>query len=102
MVKRMNRQLTLANEKIDTENLIPLTIEIEFIIKEGSLWWNGKAYPHVSSGCMFGGVISYEGKEQIDWLVNSERCWFKASYGRPIKEKITIIDERAKEKQVEL
>jgi len=93
-------QLTLSNKKISEEQLIPITMEIEFSVKDESLWWNGKAYPKVSSGCSFGGVISYKNKKQIDEIVTSQKRWFKESYGRPIKEKITINDLINKQKSL--
>jgi hypothetical protein len=97
----MGSQLTLTNEKIDTENLIPINMEITFDIDNEGMMWNGKAYPQVSSGGLFGGAIPpvKDYKKRIDEIVASQRSWFKASYGRPLKEKITIVDEREKEKQ---
>lgn len=89
-------QLTLFNEKISDEQLIPITMEITFEIDENSLFWNGKAYPHVSSGCSFGGATSIKDdyKKRIEELVAKEKQWLKDSYGRSIKEKITIVDKR--------
>jgi len=93
----MNEMLEDTGEK-----LIPITMEIVFTIKHNSrdgysLWYEGKAYPNVSSGCSFGGAREYESKEEIKHLIARERAWFKASYGRPIIEKIKIVDERKKQ-----
>lgn len=77
--------------------LLPITMEITFTIKKDSLCYDGKAYPRVSSGCMFGGAVSYHGGKQIDKIVAQEKAWFIASYGRPVKEKIKIMDERRKQ-----
>jgi len=95
-------QLTLLNEEISDEQLIPINIEITFNIDDDGLDWNGKAYPNVSSGCSFGGAIPSvkNHKERIDEIVAMERGWFKRSYGRPIKEKITIVDKRKKQNRV--
>lgn len=91
-------QLTLSNEEISDEQLIPITIEIDFDIDDEGMFWNGKAYPNVSSGCSFGGAIPLEDgyKERIKEIIANEKDWFYKSYGRQVKEKIKIIDKRRK------
>ncbi|HEC92629.1 MAG TPA: hypothetical protein ENI51_06535 [Candidatus Atribacteria bacterium] len=92
-------QLSLFNEKVDNDNLlVPITLEITFEISDNGLTWDGKAYPHVSSGCWFGGSIpSVENpKERIEKIIENEVEWFRASYKRVVKKKITIIDKRKK------
>ena len=62
-----------------------------------SLWVNGKAYPKVSSGSHFGYGASFntieeaeEGlKEYLDDLVD----WFRKSYFRPIRLRLTLRNE---------
>lgn len=93
----------MKTELVDTgEKLIPIIVEIVFTIKHNSrdglsLWYEGKAHPHVSSGCSFGGCCDYVDKEQIKHKIAQECAWFKASYGRPVIEKIQIVDERKKQ-----
>lgn len=92
----MTGQVSLFGEKV--EKVDDLIMEIEFTIKKtNSLSWNGKGHPHVTSGCAFGGAIDYEGKEQIDKIISKQKEWFEHSYGRPVKTKIKIIDERKTE-----
>jgi hypothetical protein len=96
--KIMSEQLSLTGNKID--DVEPIVMEIVFEIREdGSLQYDGKAHPHVSSGSIFGGLRDYESKEQIKQLVEREKRWF-ASYGRPVIKKITINDKR--EKQIKI
>jgi hypothetical protein len=111
LLKSLNRGNTETEEleeeetrgKTDEEiQRTPITMEITFTIRrhEGGeliLHHEGRAYPHVSSGCQFGGCRDYKDHEQINKLVEQEKKWFTASYNRPIVEKITIVDERIKQ-----
>lgn len=83
-------QLTLTNEEVDENSLIPITMEIVFQIEKNSVFWEGKAYPDVSSGGNFGGCIGYEGKETIKQIIEQQKDWLIRSYGRRVKEKIKI------------
>ncbi len=95
----MSEQISLIGKKID--DVEPIVMEIVFEIREdGSLRYDGKAHPHVSSGSIFGGLRDYESKEQIKQLVEREKRWFTSSYGRPIIKKITIKDEREKQMKI--
>lgn len=95
---QLEAMLKLQDTGETSETLLPIIMEITFTIKKhNSLWWDGKAYPHVSSGCSFGGAYPGCGREQIDEIVARQKEWFVASYSRPVKEKIKIIDERKKQ-----
>ena len=69
----------------------PITIEFVFIIKDDTLSWDGKAYPHVSSGGQFGGSQEFKGDYQIKEIIDNQKLWFE-DYGRPIKIKKTVKD----------
>lgn len=84
----MQKQITLTN-KIATDKT-PIILEIEFVINNGTLHYDGRAYPNISSGCSFGGCSTFHGKKQIDAIVDNQIQWFKDSYNRPVKKKITI------------
>ena len=89
-------QLTLTNERISDEQLVPIIMEIIFEIDDEGMMWNGKAHPNISSGSNFGGAIPpvEDYKKRINELITMERDWFKESYDRPVKQKVTVIDNR--------
>ena len=98
-------QKTLFNDISSFQNIVkPITLKIEFIIttdkkkNKDTVCWGGKAFPHISSGGDFGGITDYEGRHTITEIVHNKKLWFE-DLGRPIIEKINIIDNRVNQKK---
>ena len=78
-------------------------MEIKFIIEGNdgrrTLFYDGRAYPKVSSGSYFGGCTDYN-EGEIESIIKSQKEWLEKSYGRNVKVKIKIINNLNKQSDI--